>query len=115
MKYYSETTKKLYDSAEALQAAEEKEQKRVAEIEAARKKEQEQKEKLASERKVRAKEVNDAFEEYMKTSNELYKKYVELKENFIKDYHEYHMTFTGSDLSLPSFFDAFNDFFHFNF
>jgi hypothetical protein len=67
MKYYSEQTKKLYDSPEELAKAEKDfEEKKTAEL------------KKKEAREVRAKEVADA-----------YNKYVELFNAFVKDYGYY--------------------------
>lgn len=67
MKYFSEKLKKVYDTVEDLETAEkefdEKHEKELA---------------LKEERKQRAQEVEDA-----------YKKYLDLRANFIKDYKEY--------------------------
>lgn len=111
MKYYSEKTNKLYNSETELQAAEKEEDTRLAKIEADRKAEKEKQEKLVAERKVRAKEVNDAFEAYVKGSKELYDKYIELRNKFVEDYHEYHMTYTNKNMP-KSLFDIFDEFFN---
>jgi uncharacterized membrane protein len=67
MKYYSEQTKKLYDSPEELAKAEKDfEEKKAAEL------------KKKEARETRAKEVADA-----------YNKYVELFNAFVKDYGYY--------------------------
>ena len=67
MKYYSEQTKKLYDSPEELAKAEKDfEEKKTAEL------------KKKEAREARAKEVADA-----------YNKYVELFNAFVKDYGYY--------------------------
>lgn len=111
MKYYSEKTNKLYNSEKELKIAEEKEEQRLAQIEADRKAEEEKQEKLVAERKVRAKEVNDAFEAYIKGTKELYDKYVELRDKFVADYHEYHMTYTSKN-TPKSLFDMLDEFLH---
>ena len=82
MKYYSEKTKKLYDSEEELNKAE------VALSE----KELETK-KLRDERAKRAKEVDDA-----------YNKYVELLKAFVKDYHYYHRSLKDKDVDWVDWF-----------
>ena len=67
MKYYSEQTKKLYESQEDLEKAEKEfEEKKAAEL------------KKKEAREARAKEVADA-----------YNKYVELFNAFVKDYGDY--------------------------
>lgn len=91
MKYFSEKLKKVYDTVEDLETAEkefdEKHEKELA---------------LKEERKQRAQEVEDA-----------YKKYLDLRANFIKDYKSYHMTLTEKDLPNTtglSLFDLFDSF-----
>lgn len=89
MKYYSEKVKKMFDSVEDLDTAEkefdEKAQKELA---------------LREERKARAVEVEDA-----------YKKYLDLRSKFVKDYGSYHMTLTEKDLpTTASIFDLFDKF-----
>ena len=86
MKYYSEITRKTYDSAEACEKAE-------AEVEAAR-----------------AKEVEDAYQSYLdaqKVANEKNKEYKKLLDAFLKDYGYYHSTIK---LGVPSVNDLFFDF-----
>lgn len=89
MKYFSEKTKKMYDSVELLETAEkELDEKQEKEL------------KLKEERKARAQEVEEA-----------YKKYLELRAKFIEDYHSYHMTLTEKDLpKTTSIFDLFDNF-----
>lgn len=70
MKYYSELTNKLYDTPELAKEAEE-----------AAKAEKEKVSKLKEMRAVRAKEVMNAYDNYLK-----------LKEAFLKDYGSFHMT-----------------------
>ena len=50
--------------------------------------------KKKEERTNRAKEVNSAYEKYM----EDYKEYLKLRNEFIKDYGEWHMTYRDGDL-----------------
>lgn len=88
MKFYSEETKKIYDSEDELKKAE-KELKAQCELEK-RKKE---------ERSIRAKEVEDAF-----------KNYVELRDKFIEDYGNYHMTITSKSPGFNSIFDYLDTF-----
>ena len=75
MKYYSEKLNKVFDKVEDLESAE----KEHAEKEA-------QALKLREERKVRAKEVEDAYIAYKKLLNQ-----------FIKDYGSYHQTIKDND------------------
>lgn len=81
MKYYSDETKKLYDTEEALKAAE----KAVVE---ARK----EKEKLKEQRSARAKEVEDAFKAVEQAQARAY----ELLNAFTKDYGSFHMSWSDS-------------------
>jgi len=91
MKFYSELTKKIYDSAEELDKAE----KQVAAAEKA-------KQKKEAERKARAKEVQDAF----KTA-------YELRDKFIADFGTYHQTLTKEDVSAKNIADLFELLFRF--
>lgn len=111
MKYYSEKTNRLYESEKELKVDEEKEEKRLAKIEAERKVEKEKQDKLSNERKERAKEVNDAFEAYVKGTKELYDKFIKLRNKFIEDYHEFHMTYRDNNVP-KSLFDVFDEFFN---
>ena len=86
MKYYSEVTKKLYDSEDAVKTAEEN----LKKIEAI--KEAEEKKKKA-ERAARAKEVEDAF----KAATEARDKANKLLSAFTKDYGYFHMSYTNND------------------
>lgn len=79
MKYYSEETKKFYDSVEECEQAEKEARKT--------KEEKEQRQKLLKEtRAARAKEVEDAFNK----ANELLNKFVE-------DYGSFHYTYNHCD------------------
>lgn len=82
MKYYSEKTKKLYDSEEELNKAEIALNDRLLE-------EQKKKETRAK----RAQEVDDA-----------YNKYVKLLKGFVKDYGYYHRSLTNKDLDWVDLF-----------
>lgn len=105
MKYYGERTKKLYDTIEAHDEAElkakeaENREKIQKEREAAHQKE------LADKRKARAAEVEEARKEMIAAE----KKYKEVLEAFIHDYHQYHFTETNVD-NVPLLFDLFNPF-----
>lgn len=81
MKYYSEETKKLYDSEEELAKAEE------VVKEAREKREQLLKEKK-EQRAARAKEVEDAFKEAKEAADKANK----LLSEFCKDYGSFHTT-----------------------
>ena len=91
MKFYSELTKKVYDTHEAVEAAEQE----IKEREAA-------KQKLAEKRADRAKEVEDAYKAIITAQ----KHYQELVNQFIKDYGSFHMTYKDED--VPSLFDLFD-------
>lgn len=100
MKFYSEITKSFYDSAKSCEEAEKEYNKALDE-----KKEKEK--ALKAKRKARAKELEDAY----KAIKEAEKEYSKLRNQFIKDYGSYHMTFTDSDSDLDSFlFDPFHFF-----
>lgn len=91
MKYYSEETKKLYETEEALKAAEQ------AIINA-----RQEKEKLKQQRSERAKEVEDAF----KAVEEAQKHAYELLNAFTKDYGSFHMSW--SDNTKKPYFPLFD-------
>lgn len=81
--WYSEILKKYFETEEACKKAEDEyNQKHAVEL------------KAKEERARRAKEVNDAYAHY-----------VELKNKFIKDYNEFHMTYRNKDDDIESFFD----------
>lgn len=87
--YYSECLKKYFDTKEeCLKAEEEYNAKHAAEI------------KAKEERKAKAKEVDEA-----------YKKYLTLRNKFIKEYGSYHCTFTEKDLPSGNIPDIFNKIF----
>lgn len=90
MYIYSEKTKKRYETVEECLNAE-------AEFEKALAEEKAHKEKLATERKDRAKEVEEAF-----------KKANTLLNNFVKDYGSFHFTFGNeTDTNILKFLDWF--------
>lgn len=91
MKFYSEATKKLYDSEEDLKKAESK----LVELQ---KKEEEKKQARAT----RAKEVEEAF----KSASDAYSNAYKLLKEFTQDYGSFHMTLNDG-FKLPSFFDIF--------
>lgn len=92
MKYYSDVTKRLYDSEKELVEAETKQ--KEAELAEKRKKEQ-----LAENRKNRAKEV----EQLMKDVLAAQKAYKEALYAFNKDFGPYHFTWTGDESILDLF------------
>ena len=85
MKYYSEKTKKLYESEKELKEAE----KGLLELEVKEKEKREQ-------RSARAKEVEEAYKNYQK-----------LLKDFIKDYGSYHMSLKDGDSVFDYFFNHF--------
>lgn len=108
MKYYSEKTKKVFDTVEDLQKAEKEFDEKEAE-----------KLKLVEVKKSRAKEVEDAYNEYQSVKEKAYKeiseaenKYVQLRDKFADDYNGYHMTyFNDNGKRSISFGDFVNSFF----
>ncbi len=83
--FYSEVLKKYFEDKGACEKAEkEYNEKHALEL------------KAKEERTKRAKEVEEAYANYIKLRNE-----------FIKDYKEYHMTYRDSDNGIESLFDYF--------
>ena len=97
MKYYSEQLDKLFDTPEALLAAEEK-------VNADKRAEEEKKAQLKAQREKRAKEVEDAF----KIAAEAQNKAKGLLNAFIQDYGSFHTTMKNAPVSI---WDIFNDLF----
>lgn len=104
MKYYSEKTKQLFDTPEKLKEAE----RNFDSQELQRKHEEMMKEAKENHfkeiRKQRAKEVEDAYLDYLKTREKAYyevaekeSKWTELRDKFAKDYHGYHMTYVNNN------------------
>lgn len=83
MKFYSEKTKKLYDTEKDLQVAEQ------AIVD-----EQKRKDELKAKRAERAKEVEEAINNAQK-----------LLDQFVKDYGSYHTTIHHQDSWIDSLFD----------
>ena len=104
MKYFSEKTKKFYDDVKACEAAEaafDAEQARIAE----------EKKRLAEERKERAKEVEEAYKEMQalnKAAREGERRFIELRNKFVKDYGSFHMTVRNTE-AMPSMVREMND------
>lgn len=96
MRYYSDVTKKFYDTAKECTKAEE-------EVIMMQAKEKEEKEKLAAERKNRAAEVEEARKKMVAAQNE----YKEKLEAFIRDYKSYHYSSTNAN-EIPTLFNFFN-------
>lgn len=99
MRYYSDVTKKFYDTSNACIKAEE-------DALTAQAKEKQEKEKLAAERKNRAAEVEEARKNMVAAQN----KYKEVLEAFVKKYGSYHYSTTDAK-DVPTLFDIFNPFF----
>ena len=109
MKYFSEVTKKYYDTEKACLEDEFK-VKEAQNLEKIRKERElaqakEKQEKLAAERKARAAEVEEA----RKAADTARAKYAELLEAFCRDYHTFHLSLTGEDAkkAIPTLFDFF--------
>lgn len=83
MKFYSEITKQLYSSEKELHTAEAKEQEKI----------NAQKAKDEA-RAARAKEVEEAMQKAVDAN----KKYLELRNQFIKDYGSFHMSVSSNDV-----------------
>ena len=86
MKYYSETLNKVFENEKDCLNAE-KEYKAKVEEEEKRKKE------LADSRKIRAKEVEDAYH----ASIAAQKNSLELRDKFVRDYGSWHMTISSPE------------------
>lgn len=99
MKFYSDNLKKLFDSAEECEKAEQ-------EALEAQKKAELEKEKLAAERKARADEVEVA----RKAMVEAQKNYEKVMRDFLRDYHTYHYSTSNLD-DMPKFFPFFDNWF----
>ena len=100
MKFYSEITKQLYDTAEAADAAE----KKVKEAQE-RKAVEEQKKREA--RASRAKEVEEAI----KIANEAQAKAIKLLKEFTKDYGYFHTSYSVKDDDEDDFMSLFSSLF----
>lgn len=94
MKYYSEKTKKTYDTEEECLAAEKELDKVLA-----------KKEELLAVRKERATEVEDAYKAVLEAS----KIYREKLNAFVKDYGSFHMTLRTGEGNPFDLFDRFFD------
>ena len=84
MRIISEKTKKEYATVEECLTAEAEYDEMVA-------KKREEAAKKAEERKNRAKEVEDAY----KAVRDAEKRYVELRNQFVRDYGAFHMTYSN--------------------
>jgi len=108
MLYTSEVTGKSYKTVKELEKAEEE-----------FKKAEEEKLQAVEVKKARAKEVEDAYANYLKVREEAFKliaeaekKWVDLRDKFAEDYHGYHMTYCNNNgQKTITFGDLFNTFF----
>ena len=96
MKYFSDVTKKLYDTSDACIEAEENALNEQI-------KEKQKKERLAAERKNRAAEVEEARKNMVAAQKE----YRDILESFINDYKSYHYSSTDAN-EIPTLFNLFN-------
>ena len=105
MKFYSEVTKKLYDTEAALNDAENAIKKAESENKA-------REIKLKNERAVRAKVVDAAFEDYRKAKEIAKKKYSDandLLDAFVKDYGTYHVSISEKNKRADNFDELFSE------
>lgn len=97
--YFSEVLNKRFDTEEAcLQAEKEYAEKIAAQKEA--------EQKLKNEKAARAKDIENAYKAYKDAE----KKYLELRNKFVEDYGQYHMT-VREESPITSWSDLFNLFF----
>lgn len=95
MKYYSTDLKQLFDTQEECEKAE-------SEALEAKKKAEEERTKLLAERKVRAKEVEEA----RKAMQEAQNTYNKLLRDFLRDYNTYHYSLESIN-DIPRIMDWF--------
>lgn len=89
MKFYSDVTKQLYGDSETCLAAETEYQKQLDTQKAAA-------QELSKNKKARADAVVAAYKEVQDSE----KKYLDLRNDFVKDYGYFHMTYKDSN-ALP--------------
>ena len=94
MKYFSEKTKKTYDTEEACLAAEKELDEAAA-----------KKEELLAKRKERAAEIEEAYKAVLEAS----KIYRAKLNEFVKDYGSFHMTLRTGEGNPFDLFDRFFD------
>ena len=99
MKYYSETLNKVFENEKDCLNAEKEYEAKVEEDE-------KRKKELADSRKIRAKEVEDAY----KAIIDAQKHYNNLKNKFVEDFGSFHMTFSTTDDFHSLFSDLFRIF-----
>lgn len=105
MKFYSEVTKKLYDTEADLNDAESIAKKAECEKRA-------RETKLKNERAARAKVVDAAFEDYRKAKETVKKKYSDanaLLDAFVKDYGTYHVSISEKNKRADNFDELFSE------
>ena len=105
MKFYSEITKKLYDTEADLNDAESTIKKAECEKKA-------RETKLKNERAARAKVVDAAFEDYRKAKEIAKKKYSDandLLDAFVKDYGTYHVSISEKNKRADNFDELFSE------
>lgn len=105
MKFYSEVTKKLYDTEADLNDAESQIKKAECEKKA-------RETKLKNERAARAKVVDAAFEDYRKAKETAKKKYSDanaLLDAFVKDYGTYHVSISEKNKRADNFDELFSE------
>ena len=105
MKFYSEVTKKLYDTEAELNDAEIAIKKAECEKKA-------RETKLKNERAARAKVVDAAFEDYRKAKEIAKKKYSDanaLLDAFVKDYGTYHVSISEKNKRADNFDELFSE------
>lgn len=115
MKYYSEITRRLYNTEEDLRKDEAKIQAKKEEAEAARIKKEEEEKLKKTIRATKAKEVEKA----LKDANEAQAKAIKLLKEFTKEYGYFHTSYTLKDRdsidktdNFNGLIDAFNLFFN---
>lgn len=93
MKFYSEKLNKLFDTTDELHAEEKKYDDSLA-----------AKNKLSETKRIRAKEIEDAYKNVVMVRDEASKKikeaddkYNTLVDNFIKDFGSYHLTYNSDN------------------
>lgn len=107
MKYYSEKTKKFYDTIDACTEAE-----NALELAEKQKKDAELKEKET--RKEDAAKVEASYREYVeaqKVADEKYKTYTLEKKKFIEKHHSFHISDNNGDISVTTASDFVDDLF----
>lgn len=109
MKYYSELLKRPFDTVEELENAEKEKKEQITALKV-----------KTEERTTRAKEVENAYKNYIETKKKLfeeidnsYNDYLKLRDKFVEDYGSFHMTYTNKNgdetYSLTDAFKTVND------